>query len=345
MKKQNFLIRYTFWVLLGATLATPGWAQAAAHHHALPTAKSATPDQPASTPLDSSISTEVWHNTSWVEGPKTVPLGKVATIDIPAGFRYLPPPSDDDAGASQTDASDQPASDPLTSVLAPNDGSWTMSIVTANTGHTWTDSVYLSPESLAWELRQRLSPFDPSEPVSEKSLASKPLVTIEWIREPRWNADKHKLDWSYENTTMGGMGGLVQETTDLNAVWLGRRSAVALQIELDGDQDRARATALQPTFDKLTDGIKFRQGEGYGDYQSGDPKSGLKLADYITGPETEEQQESDQKLARAAGFDWHGLALRILPLLAIGIAAWGRLQSKKRKQEQSPVQMQEQKPE
>ncbi|PMS21218.1 hypothetical protein C0Z18_08565 [Trinickia dabaoshanensis] len=301
--------------------------------HPAPHARAAAPSASSASllvPADTSIPSDVWNDPRWQQGPMTARLGKVATLVVPPGYRYLPPlqagadESASDAGETDYAASDQ-SSDSLSAVIAPEDGSWTTRIAVAYTAHIDTSDLYLDPDDLARTMQVRSSPFNPLSPASAQSLPD--LVEIKWIRAPRWDGARHKLDWLYENKTTGARG--VDDTSFLNAAVLGRRYTVAIQTELDGAGSSERAAALQTTFDKLVSGVRFRDMERYGAYQSGEPTAKLKLTDYITGPETDDEKAFDDKVAHAIGFDWRGLGLRVLPLMGLAALVWGRAQRKK----------------
>jgi uncharacterized membrane-anchored protein len=288
--------------------------------------------------VDTTIPSEVWSNPRWQHGPMTAELGHVASLVVPAGFRYLPPPRTSiDRNASGTgavsDASGDPSSDSLTAVIAPEDGSWTMRVALAYTGHIDTSDIYLEQEDLARTMEIRSSSFDPLFAASEQSVPD--LVEINWIRAPRWDANKHTLDWLYENKTTGMRG--IQDTSFLNAALLGNRYTIALQTQFDGADGKRRAMALEKSFDSLIAGVKFHDAEAYANFRDGEPMAKLKLTDYITGPETEDEKRFNDKVARSMGINWNGLAVRLLPLLGLASLAWGRAQLKKQAKRDEPV--------
>ncbi|WP_107710994.1 MULTISPECIES: DUF2167 domain-containing protein [unclassified Paraburkholderia] len=283
----------------------------------------------ASAPLDSNIPLEVWNNPAWQHGPMTVQLGQAASLDVPAGFRYLPaPPAQADQHASgASDAGDNAGAqedDPPIAALAPEDGSWSMRVILSHSGHVDTDYVSLNPEELASTMQVRSNPVVPGAPPSARFLSND---MVDWIRTPRWDANGHQLDWLYENTVIGSSA--MRSTSYLNAVKFGRRYTVGMQIELEDSNSKERAIALKDTFDRLVGSVKFREGETYADYRSGDEKATLKVTDYITGPKTAADEEFDQKIARATGFDWRGFAERVLPILSLGFVGFAAMRRKK----------------
>lgn len=274
---------------------------------------------PASAPLDTDIPSALWHDPRWVDGPTTVPLGQVASFAVPAGFRVLPPSAQ--AGPRASDLPSDAMRDdgePITALVAPDDGGWTMGLQVNRVGYIDTSAVHLDPADLAstMELRGSASEFDASSrtPVSN-------MKTVAWVREPRWAAARHQLDWIDEETVVGA--GEVSDSTYLNAVKLGRRDAVSVQLELDDGDSKQRAIGLMKTFDRLAGGVSFRAGETYADYRDGDATASLALTDYITGPETDREKADDARIANALGFDWTGFFERILPLAGVALAGLG----------------------
>lgn len=268
---------------------------------------------PASAPRDADIPTELWNDPRWVQGPATVQLGQVASFAVPAGYRALPPAQH--AGAADA-VSDE--DEPITALVAPNDGSWSMGLQINRVGYLDTSSVHLDPANLAstMELRGSPSPLDTS---SRSPVSNMKMVT--WVRAPRWDAGQHQLDWIDEERVVGT--GAVSDTTYLNAVRLGRRDAVSMQLELDGDDSKNRAIGLTKTFDQLVGRLSFHGGETYADYRDGDATASLALTDYITGPESDREKADDARIANALGFDWAGFFERILPLAGVALAGLG----------------------
>lgn len=319
-------------------------SKAAAH----PTPASAAIPTPASAPMDTDIPASVWNDPTWQHGPKNVQLGNVASLVVPAGFRFLPAPpttpdptaasasgatghQDDTDRQKDEDAQHDAADDPSIAMLAPEDGSWLMKVVLSRSGYVNSDYVSLNPDDLARTMEVRANPAVPGMSAADRFSTSE---NVTWIRPPHWDAKGRELDWLYENMEI--TSNAVNSTTYMNAMKLGRRYSVAMQIEMDDSEAKDRAIKMEDTFDRLIGGLTFNSGEAYADYRPGDPKASLKLADFITGPETEANKEFDDKVARATGFDWGGFAERILPVLSIGFLGLGVASRKKRaKQEKN----------
>ncbi|CAB3663245.1 DUF2167 domain-containing protein [Trinickia soli] len=274
---------------------------------------------PASAPRDADIPSELWHDPRWVQGPAAVQLGQVASFAVPAGFRALPPSQHAGNGASDPAADSVSDEDePITALVAPNDGSWSMGLQIDRVGYIDTSSVHLDPADLASTMDFRGAPsvFDAS---ARSQISNMKVVT--WVREPRWDAGQRRLDWIDKETVVGT--GAISDTTYLNAVKLGRRDAVSMQLELDGDDSKNRAIALTKTFDELVGRLSFRPGQAYADYRDGDATATLALTDYITGPKTDQEKADEARIANSLGFDWTGFFERILPLAGVAFAGLG----------------------
>lgn len=314
---RKFAVPFALWLIALASHASPPSAHRVVSREGA--AGRAAAAVPASTPRDADIPIALWNDPRWVEGPTSVQLGRVASFAVPVGFRVLPPSRQ--VGTSASDPSSDAVSDedePITALVAPDDGSWSMGVQINRVGYIDTGSVHLDPAALAstMEARGAASPFDPSArlPVSAMKM-------VEWVRAPRWNAGQHELDWIVEQRVAGT--GEASDTTYLNAVKLGRRDAVSLQLELDGDDSKNRAIELTKTFDQLVGRLSLRAGQTYADYRDGDATASIALTDYITGPETEQEKADDARIAGARGFDWTRFFERILPLAGVALAGLG----------------------
>jgi uncharacterized membrane-anchored protein len=302
-----------------ASHASPQPSHRVAHRDILSSSVAAVATGPASAPLDADIPFALWHDPRWVEGPAAVQLGQVASFAVPVGFRFLPPSRQ--AGARASDPSADTVSDedePITALVAPDDGSWSMGVQVNRVGYVDTRSVDLDPAELASTMARRgaASPFDTASraPVSN-------MKTVTWVRAPRWDAGEHQLDWIDAETVAGA--GAVSNTTYLNAVKFGRRDAVSMQLELDGDGSNNRAIGLIKTFDQLAGRLSFRAGQSYADYRDGEATASLSLTDYITGTETDREKADDARIENALGFDWKGFFGRMLPLAGVALAGLG----------------------
>lgn len=328
-------------MLLSVSLSSP--VNAKVHHDKTavhPRAASAAIATPASAPVDTDIPASVWNDPAWQQGPKTVQLGNVASLVIPAGFRFLPAPPatpepsaasaatvqpDDQNGQEDKDAQHDSDDEPSIAMLAPEDGSWLMKVVLSRSGYVNSDYINLNPDGLARTMEVRANPAVPGMSATDRFSTSE---NVTWIRPPHWDGKEHELDWLYENMEITKTA--INSTTYMNAMKLGRRYSVAMQIEMDDSKAKDRAIKMEDTFGRLIGGLNFNSGEAYADYRPGDPKASLKLVDFITGPETEANKEFDDKVARATGFDWSGFAGRILPVLSLGLLGLGVASRKKR---------------
>lgn len=316
---RKFAVSFALLLVALASRASPPSAQLGVDR--LGAASHAAAAVPVSTPRDADIPIALWNDPRWIEGPASVQLGRVATFAVPVGFRVLPP-----SGQAVTSASDPSADalgdedEPITALVAPDDGSWSMGVQINRVGYIDTGSVHLDPVALAstMEARGAASPFDPS---SRSSVAAAAAKKVDWVRPPRWDAGQHELDWVVEQKVAST--GDASDTTYLNAVKLGRRDAVSLQLELDGDDSKHRAIELTKTFDELVGRLSLRAGQTYADYRDGDATASIALTDYITGPETDREKADDARIAGALGFDWAGFFERILPLVGVALAGLG----------------------
>lgn len=261
---------------------------------------------------------------AWQVGPRTIRLDGPASLDLPEGFRYLSPTAVRElaqkSGAVLSDADD---SLPL-AIVAPNDGSWSLRVLLLQQGHVPTEGFSPDAESLRQAMETR------STNILGQLHNPRPTIhNISWLREPRWDATAHRLDWSYEDMTIGSDMG---RAAYVSSVSLGRTWSFATQLELDGLGDSKDLLLLaQPAIDRISAGVKFDAGEAYADAKPGDPASRLGLAEYVTGPLTPEMEAFPDKLASAQRERaWHEIMTRILPALALVMGAVGVTVSRRR---------------
>lgn len=264
---------------------------------------------------------DLWNDSNWQHGSATVHLDGAASLTLPVGYRYLPPKAvhsmhDRLAAAGLLDAAGADADKVPLALLAPDDATWIMSVVLMPQGHIDTDHVDFDVE----QLRQTMEVHS-TNILGQLSNPTPTLHNISWIRQPKWDASAHRLDWSYEDFTLGGSSGT---TIYLTAVTLGRRATVGMQIALGGADAKDRALIAQDAFDKLIKGVAFDAGETYADVQPGDPRAALGLGGYVVGPPTKEEQELPKKLEESRLRDfWHTVVERIVPVLGVALVGLG----------------------
>ncbi|WP_261531598.1 DUF2167 domain-containing protein [Burkholderia multivorans] len=270
-------------------------------------------------------SADLWRDARWQHGPSRVRVGDLASVSVPAGFRYLSPDAVRSlrgplikAGwlAANVDLDAMPRA-----LLVPDNAVWAMSVVLARQGHVPVDQARLDPEVLRKTMEARstniLSQLHESRPT---------LHHVEWIRTPRWDPAAHRLDWIYNDFALGGSTG---NTYYLTSVTLGRRATVGMQVVLGGAGAQSIERAVRDDFDALIKGVSFDAGETYADTTSGDEISKISLDEYVTGPPTPEEIAAPAKFAQAREREfWHTLWARILPLL--GLAAIALAATRKR---------------
>jgi uncharacterized membrane-anchored protein len=272
--------------------------------------------------LGTPLPADPWMDGAWQAGPRTVHLDGPASLAIPAGFRYLPASAvlamrDRLLAAGMLDADAPPGG-----LLAPVDRAWTMLVVSMLQGHVDTGKVTLDADSLSQTMETYgsniLGQLDHPHPT---------MHSVDWVRAPRWDAAAHRLDWTYSDMTMGGMIG---NDIYMNAILLGRRWTVAMQIHFADAYAGDRALIAQDAFDKLTNGVSFDTGETYADTQPGDRQAALGLTGYITGPEPKEMKEFPENMAKAERSEfWRTVGTRVLPMLGLAMVFLASRRKKK----------------
>ncbi|MFL9867856.1 DUF2167 domain-containing protein [Paraburkholderia fungorum] len=266
---------------------------------------------------------ELWNDPAWQHGPRTVRLAGPASLVLPAGFRYLAPEAvralrDRLVAGGMMSASKAKEAETLPmAILAPDDATWKMSVLLMEQGHIDTDHVDLDPETLRKNMEDHTTNI-----LAQTHDAQPTIHNISWVRQPRWDASEHRLDWIYKDFTIGGAGG--GSAVYLATATLGRRWTAAMQIVIGGADNEDRALIAQESFDTLIKGVTFDAGETYADVQPGDKRAALGLTGYIEGPQTPEEKRFPEQLQHAQERHfWSSVLTRVLPVLALGLLALG----------------------
>ncbi|HEX7815486.1 DUF2167 domain-containing protein [Dyella sp.] len=269
-------------------------------------------------------------DAAWQKGPARVHLDGPASFDLPAGYRYLASKDIERLRGKPAviESEDGKSSIPF-ALVAPDDGSWSARVVVVEQGHV-SDEAF-TPD--ADDIKRTMEIY--STNILGQLRNPRPTMhSISWLREPRWDAASHRLDWSYQDMAFGSM---LDSQVYVSSIVLGRTFVVGMQMELGSLSDvKSMLYVAQPPLDAMAASVRFDPGQAYEDAKPGDPSSKLGLREYITGPPSKEMQELPARLEAAHERNfWHGM-VRILPLIGLLIAALIRLGSRQRKRGPMP---------
>lgn len=257
-------------------------------------------DQLSLAPLNASS-----READWVLGPATASLGSVATVKVPAGYRFT-----DVAGARVLlRRSGNPAPTGLVGLLTPDSGQWWIVLSYHELGYVRYSDPNLKVDAAAVldALRKRVQ--------EQNTLsASRGLVqisSVDWALKPVFDPNGHSLEWSVR--AVSGRDVAVNHTVRI----LGRHGlidATAVQI--------AQTAASDPVpIRQLVRNVSFNPGERYSDYERGDKVANIGLAGLIT-------EDTDTDTASLGPLALTGIGAGGLVLL--GLFVWGGVALRRR---------------
>jgi len=205
----------------------------------------------------------------WQRGPATIRLDDVASLDLPAGYRYLAPeyvpalrPLFGDRAVADDDGL------PVAMILA-DDQVVLLRMVVLRPGHV---SVGMPPDqepALQERMEERLTGFGGTRDRHAHH-------SIDWLRPPRWDAAAHRLDLAYSDFTLDG------GTDVVDSLLLGRDSVIQLRAQRGGAFAGSYALLARNAIDRLAAGIRFDPGQAWEDWSPGERGSGRELVSYLT---------------------------------------------------------------
>ncbi|HOX03091.1 MAG TPA: DUF2167 domain-containing protein [Candidatus Paceibacterota bacterium] len=215
----------------------------------------------AASPLETLLAQQ-----EWTVGPGTGSLDPHADIDIPRGYMFTGSAGTQallDAMGNIVDGSE-------IGFLAPTNLDWFIVFEFNDTGYIKDDDKdKLDADALLKTIRQGT---DYANREREKR-GIPPLRIVGWEQRPEYNQETHNLEWAIRAESEG------EPVLNYNTRLLGRRGVMSANLVVEPDQ---LADTL-PTYNQLLSGYKYRAGETYAEYRSGDKLAQYGLAALIVG--------------------------------------------------------------
>jgi uncharacterized membrane-anchored protein len=228
---------------------------------------------------------------NWVEGPKTVNVGPVATFDVPADFLFL------DAADTRTfleDITQNPASG-QEYFFGPSDGEWWATFEYTDSGHV-KDNEEIDADALIKSLRE-----NQEEGNKERAKKGWPrLLDLGWKQPPFYDAKTKRLEWALRFISSSDQ----QEGVNYETRLLGRTGVTAATLVISPE----KLDAALPKFKEVVNGYSFVEGQRYSEYKEGDKTAEYGLAALIAG-------------GTAAALLKSGLLAKYWKLLVVGVLA------------------------
>ncbi len=252
------------WCFAGAV-----WADAPANENSAPESKgdaSITIDDQLLTPAQQH-QLELYKSITWQSGPVTAPLGVIATVRVPEGFKLTTGP-----GVAAFLELTQNMPDPsLLGIMAPEDhGGWFMTFDYQNTGHVADDEKdKLDAGAILDSFREGAEASN-----AERKRRGWGEMHIDgWIQPPAYDPAIKNLTWALKGNSDGG------EFANYNLRLLSRQGVMSVGLVSSPD----RVAALIPKAQELSAGCEFTAGNKYGEFRAGDKVAEYGLLGLITG--------------------------------------------------------------
>lgn len=189
----------------------------------------------------------------WVAGPARANLGAVAEIKVPEGYKFT------GAQGASSLLSRHPNSGTKNpaGILEPVSGDWLIIFEYIEIGSVRdADKESLDAETILKAVRSQIGP------------------SASWELEPVYDAAAHSLEWAVSANSGPGTPAIINHSVH----FLGRHGILRVDAVLP-----PRGNLGSVPLKQLVQGVTFKEGERYTDYQEGDKLSSFGLAQLITG--------------------------------------------------------------
>lgn len=223
---------------------------------------------------------------SVLTGPTSAKLGKVAQVEIPAGFVFI----EGKSLRALMKASGQPVSDNLLGSIEPTNGEWSVWFTYLDVGYVKDDDKdSLNADKL---LKQITDGTEAANKIRAES-GNPPIHVIGWEQPPKYNPTTHNLEWAVKGECEG------REILNYDTRLLSRHGV--MQVKLIVEPKEFKSTL--PEFTKVLTGYKSQTGESYAEYRPGDKVAKFGLAALVVGG-------AAVGAAKLGLFAWLGLAFK-----------------------------------
>lgn len=257
-----------------------------------------------------------------VTGPASVPLRDQATLQLPAGYVFIPRPEADKLLRSMGNRS----GDSLTGLVFPaSDANWFAVVRYIQEGHIKDDD---AKEWNAGELLAALREGTEASNAERTSRGFPAMEVVGWAEAPKYDATTHRLVWS-ASTRDKGAKPTDEMGVNYNTYALGREGYMSLNLVTGlAELPRHRESALQ-----LLGALEFNPGHRYADFNaSTDKVAAYGLAALVAGVAAKKLGLIAVLLAFVAKF------AKVI-VVAVGGAAWGVAKLFGRKRPESPARI------
>lgn len=198
---------------------------------------------------------------TFLDGPTNAPLGSMASINVPAGFRFI----DGKTTRALLKAEGEPVSDSILGLMAPTNADWSVMFEFAGIGYVKDDD---KDKLDADKLLASIKAGTEAANKERQRNGNPPLEVVGWEVPPKYDAATHNLEWAVRATCEG------RPILNYNTRLLGRKGVMEVVLIVKPDM----LGDTLPTFREMLAGYSYQSGQTYAEYRSGD-----KLAKYGLG--------------------------------------------------------------
>lgn len=204
-----------------------------------------------------------------VRGPASVPLLDQATLDLPAGYAYIPVKE----GTEIMEAMGNSVSSSFCGLVVPTDGAtWLISIDFIKSGYIQ------DTEAKNWKADELLTQTKEGTNEENKQRKEKGVPTLDvvgWIAPPSYDATTHKLLWGIEAKDSDA-----NELVNYNTIALGREGYFSFTLVTD----KSSVSSDKEDANKILAAANYNASKRYEDYVAGkDRLAEYGLAALVTG--------------------------------------------------------------
>ncbi|MGR9108742.1 MAG: DUF2167 domain-containing protein [Gammaproteobacteria bacterium] len=221
------------------------------------------PADPAQNEMD-----PVWESAvnAKIDGPKAIPLGDQAVLNLPANFAFVPLPE----AAALMDAMGNQTDDGFYGLVFGAQIEGFVSISFENAGYVKDDD---AKDWDADELLQDLQDGTEAGNEDRRRRGIPEFVVSGWIEKPAYDSMTHRLVWSAElRDKITPRAGEHEPGANYNTYQLGREGFITMNLVTD----LANVNAQKPIAKQLLAGLEFNSGKRYSDFDV----SSDKVAEY-----------------------------------------------------------------
>lgn len=227
------------------------------------------PAEAAPASSESSASSDAISHIQWDRGPTTAKIANVAEIRVPSGYKFT---GAEGARAFLTSIGSAP-SPKTVGLLVPLGLTppWVVAFTYEEIGRVPTDNAAgLDADDVLPRMKEGLERLN----AARRAVRGKPITDLEWIEKPKYDPQRHILEWSVHGVVPGEPG-----TSNYDVRLLGRRGVMKITVATGADKFDSVVKQIKP----LIEGFQFTPENRYSDWQSGDKVASMELADLVAG--------------------------------------------------------------